>query len=59
MKKFPVIIASFLMFGGCAMPTKQVKVVKSDTPIRVMQLSLDQGDIIACDNNTCKVVTKQ
>ncbi len=53
------LLAGLLAMSGCAFQQKQVKVVKSDTEIRVLRLTLDEGDVIACDNNTCKVVTKQ
>jgi hypothetical protein len=54
-----VIFSGFaLLFSGCAIRSREVKVIKSDTPIRVLRLQIEDGDVMTCDNNTCKVVTK-
>ncbi len=53
--KFLAIIG---LLSGCAMQTKQVRVLKSDTEIRIIRLSIEDGDVMACDNNTCRVVAK-
>ncbi len=52
------IFVGLMAFSGCAFQQKQVKVIKSDTELRVLRLTIDDGDVITCDNVTCKVVPK-
>lgn len=53
-----LLVSTMYVLAGCAIPTRQVRVIKSDTEIRVLRLTIEDGDVMTCDNNTCKVATK-
>lgn len=54
------VIKSVAILGvfmtGCAMPNRQVRVIKTNTEVQILRLSVDDGDVMVCDNSTCRMV---
>lgn len=52
------VLVGLAALSGCVIPSRQVKVIKSETHISILRMNIEDGDVMVCDNNTCKVVPK-
>ncbi len=47
------------LLAGCATPQpKQAKIIRSEGEITVKSIQLNDGDVIICDKNDCRVVSR-
>lgn len=53
MKTLTVLIAAVSLFG-CAAQNKSIRVIRSNTPIEVKMMDVQDGDAVMCDPEGCR-----